>query len=363
MMIHLSSISRILVDFEAKLLSSFLNNQSLEDLRDEQRYPTVQKEEVEIFADVAYPYFYQEIISSSDIEYDPKLDGTSGECLFINSYPTNQYPNSAPESRRVEIPETTTIDHVTKETEEVEEASEESNQSRPSVSAPENTSRSVATENSAVGIDWDSEESWDRRFVRIITNDRKERQQEFQLLEEQRDFLAIERHNLDQISQHIDRRENDLRMREAKIKEVEDLIPSAKELRSAGITFKTLIPYIMACHERSVMLNVDLKTAAYDIIDIIRAYQDLTSLHNAAEIAKQQIANLDALCQGKQTAVTTLMNLQMAGFSDEQIHDLVVLVSQWNGQLPGMNTSIQNDSNNGHNSGRKLDTKLISLGN
>jgi hypothetical protein len=184
--------------------------------------------------------------------------------------------------------------------------------------------------------------------------ERKERQQEFQLLEEQRDFLAIERHNLDQVSQHIDQRENDLRVREAKMKEVEDLIPSAKELRSAGITFKMFIPYIMACHERSVMQNQDLKTAAYGIIDIIRAHQDITNLHNAAEIAKQQIENLEALGRGKQHAITTLMNLQIAGYTDEQINDLVELVSQWNGRLPGMN-----DSNNGHNSGRKLDTKLL----
>jgi len=82
-----------------------------------------------------------------------------------------------------------------------------------------------------------------------------------------------------------------------------------------------------------------------------------------SEMIKKQIASLDGLAAGKQAALTTLMNLQMRGFSDKDIEELVLLVQSWNqsgiAQLgtPGMNQG------NGHGMYKKLDTKLMVVGN
>jgi hypothetical protein len=160
-----------------------------------------------------------------------------------NPYPES-YPNpdSHVDNMQVNIESDIDDKYVIKETEEIEEASEESNRPQSSIRNSENQS--------TLGIDWDSEEAWDRRFVRIIMNDKKERQQEFQLLEqerqrlnEEREEFEIEKHNLGQV---IEQRENNL-------KEAAPLLPSVRELQSAGITFNTLIPY-----KYSVSYNVDI---------------------------------------------------------------------------------------------------------
>ncbi|MGC2575899.1 MAG: hypothetical protein WA364_30725 [Candidatus Nitrosopolaris sp.] len=103
-------------------------------------------------------------------------------------------------------------------------------------------------------------------------------------------------------------------------------------------------------------MNVDLKTAAYSVAQTIREYNDVEGLRSAAERAKQQIANLDALAAGKQAAVTTLMNLQLAGFSESEIADWVGLVSTLN--RGGLGSSGLSQGN-GHGISKKLDTKLI----
>ena len=57
--------------------------------------------------------------------------------------------------------------------------------------------------------------------------------------------------------------------------EIQPLIPSVKMLQSAGITFNVITTYIVACTEKSVLQNMDMKTAAFEVVQVIRKYHDL----------------------------------------------------------------------------------------
>jgi aspartate carbamoyltransferase regulatory subunit len=79
-------------------------------------------------------------------------------------------------------------------------------------------------------------------------------------------------------------------------------------------------------------------------------------LHKGVEQVKQQLAVLDAFTAQKQQAVTTLMNLQMAGFSEKDIMDLTGLVNKRSG-ICSLGLSQGNDSSSSMNG--KLDDRLI----
>ena len=236
-----------------------------QDMNNFEQKDSVQKQEEDIdFADTPYPDY--DIYIDPDAEYDPRLDDLEGERYFTH---TPNYPNVIPLNTGQQIPEFRRPDVQVEDNNKynhVSRQNEESNQ--PPLRVAENSSESV-------GIDWDSEEAWDRRFVRILMNDKRERQQEFQLLEQQRDELQIERHNLNQVSQNIDQRENDLRMREAKIKEAESLLPSVRELQRMDVTFQIILPYIMAINEKAMAENIDLTTSAYNLVQDIRQYREI----------------------------------------------------------------------------------------
>lgn len=271
---------------------------------------------------------------------------------YPESYPA---PDSHVDNMQVNIESDIDDKYVIKETEEIEEASEESNQPQSSIRNSENQS--------TLGIDWDSEEAWDRRFVRIIMNDKKERQQEFQLLEqerqrlnEEREEFEIEKHNLGQM---IEQRENNLKTREDKLKEAAPLLPSVRELQSAGITFNTLIPYIMAINEKSALDGIDLKKAAYDMMDEIKDYRALGTLKRGIEEAKKHFEDMQNFTIQKQQALMTLMDLQgRLGFSEKEI-------TEWVGLVATLNKSglAQGNGYGKLKLDTELKTELIGLGN
>ncbi len=118
---------------------------------------------------------------------------------------------------------------------------------------------------------------------------------------------------------NIDERRHDLEIRENRLLELEPLIPSVKQLQNIGITFDLIIPYMETLNEKAVAENIDLKTSAYNLAHELRDYRQLGSLHKGVEQAKQQLSILDAFTAQKQQAMATLMNLQLAGFSEKEI--------------------------------------------
>ena len=74
---------------------------------------------------------------------------------------------------------------------------------------------------------------------------RKRRQEEERKLEEQRGHLIQERHNLEEQKKAL----------EAKLFEVEELIPSAKQLKNIGIGFDQAFVWIDCIRERRLTKN------------------------------------------------------------------------------------------------------------
>lgn len=257
-----------------------------------------------------------------------------------NPYPES-YPN--PDSHVDNISD---IDdkYVIKETEEIEEASEEPNQPQPPIRNSENQS-------TLAGIDWD--ERWEDRFWARIMEEKEEKRHQLMLIEEQKELMLIERHNLDQVSQNIDQRENDLRMRETRIKEVEPLLPSVRELQRMNVTFQIILPYIMAINEKAVAENIDLTTSAYNLVQDIHQYRELGTLQSTIKDLEERVSALNELNTQKQAAVITFMDLQLMGYSNKEITELVETISRWKGG-PGLASPGLGQAND-----HKLDTELI----
>ena len=243
------------------------------------------------------------------------------------------------ESRRLEVQDVDNYSYVNSQNETTKEASEESNQLQSSIRASENPSVNL-------GIDWD--ENWEGRFWAMIMEEKEEKRNQLILIAQQKEELEIERHNLNQVSQNIDQRENDLRMREAKIKEAEPLLPSVRELQRMNVTFQIILPYIMAINEKALAKNIDLTTSAYNLVQDIRQYRELGTLQSTIKHLEERVSALNELNTQKQAAVITFMDLQLMGYSNKEITELVETVSRWKGG-PGL----------GQANGHKLDTELI----
>src|SRR5262249_49026344 len=138
-------------------------------------------------------------------------------------------------------------------------------------------------------------------------------------------------------------------------------IPIARQLQELSLGFDDIIPWIEMIREKAHIENIDLKTAAYNVTHELREYRQLGSLHKRVQQVKQQLAVLDAFTAQKQQAITTLMNLQLAGFSEKNINELIGLVTAWNKSgigVPGFSQGHGRSSMNGF----KLDDKLIDIG-
>lgn len=209
------------------------------------------------------------------------------------------------------------------------------------------------SEDTPIGIDWDSDELWDRKFLKRIMDEKRERLQQLQLLgQRMQEFQEKE--------QRIAQREHDLEARETKLNEklneIRPLIPSVRELQNAGVTFDLIMPYVLAINEKSALEGINLKEAAYNMMQDFREYRNLMTLRRTIENAEKKLSALGKTIRQNQQAITTLTKLQAMGYTRKDIKELVALpplpplVSVWN---KGSGFSISN---------RKLDTELIDVG-
>src|SRR5262249_37147625 len=176
-------------------------------------------------------------------------------------------------------------------------------------------------ENSSIDQDWNPDESYQTRFWNRIMNERRRRQEELLLIEQQRQELNIERQQIAQIRGIIDQQKYDLEVRQKKMIEYDSLIPSARELRNCGITLELILLYLSAINEKAVAENIDLKTSANNLVYDIREYRQLETLQNTIKHVKQQLSVLNTFNEQQKLAVTTLINLQSADFSEKDINE------------------------------------------
>jgi hypothetical protein len=157
---------------------------------------------------------------------------------FLNNYEQESPANPAQEeiidianqqiseSRRYEISDDRRYNYVITQNAPTQEE-REFKQPRSSLPDTEDTSINL-------GIDFDSAEVFQRRLMREIFNDKRERRRQFQL-------MALEGQRLEQIKAVIEQKNNELKAREAKINEAEPLLPSVRQLQAAQINFSLIM--------------------------------------------------------------------------------------------------------------------------
>jgi hypothetical protein len=181
-------------------------------------------------------------------------------------------------------------------------------------------------------------------------DEKKIRQEEERKLEEQRGHLIQERYNIEEQKKAL----------EAKLFEVKELIPSAKQLKDIGIGFDQALVWIDCIKEKAEIERIDLRTATWKLAQDLRAYRDLGGLSKAIQDATRQLAMLNMVNEQQKQAITTLVNLQKMGMTEGEILELVKLVGRWNGTGVGVG---QGNGNNGTSSmNGKLDDRLIGIG-
>jgi hypothetical protein len=165
--------------------------------------------------------------------------------------------------------------------------------------------------------------------LKTIIAEREKRATELLEIQRQRQELEVEKRNIAQLMSNIDQQKKAL---EARVFEVEDLIPSAKYLKDIGICFDQALVWIDCIREKADRERVDLRTATWKLTQDLRAYRDLGGLSKAIQDATQQLAMLNMVNDQQNRAITTLAHLQQIGMTEDEIGELVKLVGIGVGQ-------------------------------
>jgi hypothetical protein len=111
-------------------------------------------------------------------------------------------------------------------------------------------------------MDWD--ENHEAR--KWVMDQKRIRHDEERKLQEQWNILIQERNNLEE-------QKRNLEAREAKLSEVKDLIPYAKELKEIGIDFSLANSWISCVKETTDKKCLDLRTAAWELASELSNWQ------------------------------------------------------------------------------------------
>lgn len=181
-------------------------------------------------------------------------------------------------------------------------------------------------------------------------------------MEQQRQELQEEKQQIMEIRQSIEQQNYNLEIRENRLVELEPLIPSVKQLQGYGVTFDLILPYIETIHEKAEK-NIDLKTAAYNLVQDLREYRQLGSLNKTLQQMTQQLSALNAVTVQKQNAIVMLINLQNAGIMEKEIAELINIsrmAKQYDVGTSQGNGGSHNNITGNYNGSKpyKLDDKL-----
>lgn len=114
---------------------------------------------------------------------------------------------------------------------------------QPSVNVENNRSERRSRSGPKPIVDLDSDEITETGVIHFINIDREQRRREIQLINQGWQELENERHQIEQMKQSIDHRENNLKVREIKIADIEHLAPSLRQLQQMGADFFMMQSY------------------------------------------------------------------------------------------------------------------------
>jgi soluble cytochrome b562 len=139
--------------------------------------------------------------------------------------------------------------------------------------------------------------------------EKEEKRKTLQLIEQKR-------YALEQLEQNLAQERYALEEQKRQIMQVEELIPSAKQLKDIGIGFDQAIVWIDCIKEKAEIERIDLRTATWKLAQDLRAYRDLGGLSKAIQDATQQLAMLNMVNEQQKQAIASLVDLRNAGFSE-----------------------------------------------
>ena len=210
--------------------------------------------------------------------------------------------------------------YVTTQVETTEEEEEfEQSQSQPSLPA-------VDPEDPSAVNDWNPDEAWQRRLWARIIDEKKQRGQEFFLINKEKELIAYERRNLELEKKQLDYEQRNLETRLAEVEKYRDILPSAKQLGEMGVDFHEIIIWIEVIRDKAARERIDPKATVSLIVQDLKSYNQFNSLQKAIQRAQQDLSALNILIEQRQRAIASLVNLQSKGISDTELIELNNLI-------------------------------------
>jgi hypothetical protein len=93
------------------------------------------------------------------------------------------------------------------------------------------------------------------------------------------------------------------------IRNVRDLLPVAAEFKQAGLDFSLANSWLVCVKELAARKGLDLRTAAWKLVDDLKNFEYLGSFETSIQNAKHQLELLDYAIQEKKQVIATLVDL------------------------------------------------------
>jgi len=246
--------------------------------------PSADIEDID-FDEYSDPDYDPDIYTDPDAEYDPTYDGDPSNSL-------EERWDSEPErsERRIQ----TTV----RPTRQLESFRTQKQEEWPRYKPW----TALSNHQDSLGWDADNEQSAQTRILKTIIAEREKRSAELLEIQRQRQELEVEKRNIAQLMYNIDQQKKAL---EARVFEVQDLIPSAKYLKEIGIGFDQALVWIDCIREKADKERIDLRTAAWIVAQDLRLYSELGGLSKAIQEATQQLAMLKMVNEQQKRAITS----------------------------------------------------------
>jgi hypothetical protein len=85
----------------------------------------------------------------------------------------------------------------------------------------------------------------------------------------------------------------ELDSREAKVCQVEPLLPLARQLQDLGTDINQFLPWVETIHEKAETEKMDLRAAAYSVAQDLRSYRQVNSLQKSIQQMQQRLTMLN----------------------------------------------------------------------
>jgi hypothetical protein len=115
---------------------------------------------------------------------------------------------------------------------------------------------------------------------------------------------------------------------EAQIAQVNEVMPLAVQLKAMGFDFALANSWLNCVAEMVQRKGLDLRSAAWRLADDLKNWQELGGFETAISNAKHQLNLLCLATDQQKQAIGIIVDLKKSGMTDEDISNLVKVVSK-----------------------------------